>query len=176
MSIFEKRIVSIKKNHKNNLNGKKSEEMPDVKKGTVMLIENVTKKFGKHIAVDNAKIEVHEGETIGLVGPNGAGKTTTIKMIAKLLRPTSGRILIKNNNGELQDLHKNHKNLVGRGFLIDIPFFYKDMTANQHLRYFALSQNYPKEKINNRINELLGLFKLSDWKHEKVKTFSHCFV
>lgn len=139
--------------------------------GAVLKLENLSKKYGKHLAVDKVNLEVYEGETIGLVGPNGAGKTTIIKMIAKLLRPTSGKVLIKNNLGELQDLHKNSRNLVRRGFLIDIPAFY-NMTANQLLKYFASSQNYPRAKTKQRINELLKLFKLSDWKHKKVSTFS----
>ena len=137
----------------------------------VMKLVNLTKKYGSHLAVDSINIEVHEGETIGLVGPNGAGKTTTIKMIAKLIRPTSGDILVMNKKGELQSLNGNSKDLIQFGFLIDQPFFY-DMTANQILRYFARSQNYPKKKINQRIDILLRLFKLSDWKYEKVATFS----
>ena len=128
----------------------------------VMKLVNLTKKYGSHLAVDSINIEVHEGETIGLVGPNGAGKTTTIKMIAKLIRPTSGDILVMNKKGELQSLNGNSKDLIQFGFLIDQPFFY-DMTANQILRYFARSQNYPKKKINQRIDILLRLFKLSDW-------------
>lgn len=139
--------------------------------GAVMRLENLSKRYGSHLAVDNINIEVHAGETIGLVGPNGAGKTTTIKMIAKLIRSTSGKILVMNKQGKLQALNENSKDLIKFGFLIDVPFFY-DMTANQILRYFASSQNYPKKKINKRIDELLKLFKLSDWKHKKVKTFS----
>lgn len=138
---------------------------------TVIKLENVTKKFGSFIAVNGIDLEVKKGETIGLVGPNGAGKTTTIKMIAKLLRPSSGKILIKNQEGELKNLLLSPRNLIKRGFLIDVPSFY-DMTANELLRYFALLQDYPRKKINDRINELLALFKLSDWKHEKVKNFS----
>lgn len=139
--------------------------------GAVMRLENLSKRYGSHLAVDNINIEVHAGETIGLVGPNGAGKTTIIKMIAKLIRSTSGKILVMNKQGKLQTLNENSKDLIKFGFLIDVPFFY-DMTANQILRYFASSQNYPKKKINKRIDELLKLFKLSDWKHKKVKTFS----
>ncbi|MGV9199045.1 MAG: ABC transporter ATP-binding protein [Promethearchaeia archaeon] len=170
MSIFEKRIKSKKmENQKTPMQEKK---MTGKNPETVMVLKNLTKKYGKHIAVDNIIIEVHEGETIGLIGPNGAGKTTTIKMIAKLLRPNAGKILIKNTNGELQDLHQSSKDLVRRGFLIDVPFFYEEMTTYQHLRYFATSQDYPDDKIDDRINELLLLFKLNDWKHEKVKSFS----
>jgi len=144
---------------------------PELGLKPVMRLENLTKKYGNLLAVNNINLEVYEGETIGLVGPNGAGKTTTIKLIAKLIRPTSGKILVLNKEGELQPLNGNSKDLVKFGFLIDQPFFY-DMTAYQILRYFARSQNYPKEKINARIDELLKLFKLADWKHKKVKTFS----
>ncbi len=137
----------------------------------VLKLENLTKKFGNLTAVNSINLEVHRGETIGLVGPNGAGKTTTIKMIAKILRPNSGRILIRTNGVELQDLGKISRTISQIGFLIDIPAFY-NMTAYQLLRYFANLQNYPKNKINQRIDELLERFKLSEWKYKPVKTFS----
>ena len=160
LDMKEEEIAKIEMNTKHELGLK-----------TVMKLENLTKKFGSFVAVNNINIEVHEGETIGLIGPNGAGKTTTIKMIAKLIRPTSGKILVLNKAGELQTLNGDQKDLIKFGFLIDQPFFY-DMTAYQILRYFARSQNYPKDKIKARIDELLALFKLIDWKHKKVNTFS----
>ena len=79
MSIFEKRII---------------EDNFKPEKQIILRLDNLTKKFGKFTAVNNINIEVTEGETIGLVGPNGAGKTTTIKMIAKLLKPSSGKVVI----------------------------------------------------------------------------------
>ncbi|MHA2430425.1 MAG: ABC transporter ATP-binding protein [Promethearchaeota archaeon] len=137
----------------------------------VIKLENLTKRFGNFTAVDNIDLEVCRGETIGLVGPNGAGKTTTIKMIAKILRPNSGRILIRTNHSELLDLQNVSSTISQMGFLIDIPNFY-NMTAYQLLKYFAKIQNYPKDKTEARINELLIRFKLTEWKHEKVKNFS----
>jgi ABC-2 type transport system ATP-binding protein len=137
----------------------------------VLKLENLTKRFGDLTAVNNINLEVHRGETIGLVGPNGAGKTTTIKMIAKILRPNSGRILIRTNAIELHDLTKISRTMSQIGFLIDNPAFY-NMTTNQLLRYFAKLQNYPKNKIDQRIDELLERFKLSEWKYKPVKTFS----
>jgi ABC-2 type transport system ATP-binding protein len=137
----------------------------------ILKLENLTKKFGNFTAVNNVNLEVCRGETIGLVGPNGAGKTTTIKMIAKILRPNSGKILIRTNHSELEDLQHVSTTVTQIGFLIDIPNFY-NMTAYQLLKYFAKLQNYPKDKIEERIDDLLALFKLSDWKHENVKTFS----
>ncbi|MHA2088043.1 MAG: ABC transporter ATP-binding protein [Promethearchaeota archaeon] len=137
----------------------------------VIKLENLTKKFGDFTAVDNVNLEVRRGETIGLVGPNGAGKTTTIKMIAKILRPNAGKILIQTNHSGLQDLQSVSTTVSQIGFLIDIPNFY-NMTGYQLLKYFAKIQRYPKEKIENRIDELLELFKLSEWKHERVKNYS----
>jgi len=141
----------------------------------VIKLENLTKKYGNFTAVNEINLEVRRGEIIGLVGPNGAGKTTTIKMIAKILRPNSGRILIRTNHSELEDLQKVSSTITQIGFLIDIPSFY-NMTAYQLLRYFANLQNYPKDQIDKRINELIRLFKLTEWKHEKVKTFSKGMV
>ena len=137
----------------------------------IIKLENLTKKFGNFTAVNNINLEVCRGEIIGLVGPNGAGKTTTIKMIAKILRPNSGRTLIRTNHGDLEDLQKVSATVTQMGFLIDIPEFYK-MTAYQLLKYFAKLQNYPKNKINERIDWLLAFFKLTEWKHENVKKFS----
>ena len=138
---------------------------------TVIKLENLTKKFGNFTAVNSINLEVRRGETIGLVGPNGAGKTTTIKMIAKILRPNSGKILIRTNDSELKDLERVSSTVSQIGFLIDIPNFY-NMTGYQLLKYFAKIQRYPKDKLENRIDELLELFKLSEWKHERVRNYS----
>ena len=138
---------------------------------TVIKLENISKKYGSFLALDNINLEVQDGEVIGLIGPNGAGKTTTLKLIAKLLRPNSGKILLRNIRGELQDINKNSKELVQTGFFIDIPQFY-DATPYRLLKLFAKIKHYPKEKINQRIDELLTTFNLIDWKDKKVKTFS----
>jgi ABC-2 type transport system ATP-binding protein len=137
----------------------------------VIKLENLTKRFGNFTAVDKINLEVCKGETIGLVGPNGAGKTTTIKMIAKILRPNGGKILIRTNHRELTDLEKVSAGMSRIGFLIDIPNFY-NMTAYELLRYFAQLSHYPKKKINDRIDELLEFFELTSWKFKNVKTFS----
>jgi ABC-2 type transport system ATP-binding protein len=142
---------------------------------TVIKLENLTKKFGNFTAVNSINLEVRRGETIGLVGPNGAGKTTTIKMIAKILRPNSGKILISTNQSELRDLQSVSTTVSQIGFLIDIPNFY-NMTGYQLLKYFAKIQRYPKNKLEGRIDELLTLFKLSEWKYEKVRNYSKGMV
>jgi len=138
---------------------------------TVIKLENVFKKFSNLIAVNNVSLEVKRGEVIGFLGPNGAGKTTTLKIIARLMKPNSGKIFIMNKQGKLQNLLENPKNLIEMGFLIDIPHFYNS-TPYRLLKYIANLRNFPKEKLNQRIDDLLTHFNLTKWKYRKVKNFS----
>ncbi len=138
---------------------------------TVIKLENLSKKYGNFIALDTVSFSVRKGEIIGLVGPNGAGKTTLLKLIARLIRPNSGSVFIKNNDCKLQNIQKNSKNLIEMGFLIDIPHFY-NTTPYCLLRHIANIRNYPRNKIKLRIDHLLKTFDLYEWKYKMLKTFS----
>ncbi|HDZ18264.1 hypothetical protein LCGC14_0736630 [marine sediment metagenome] len=138
---------------------------------TVIKFENVTLKYGKLVAVNNMSLDVKKGEVIGFIGPNGAGKTTALKLLAKLLKPNIGKILVINKQRKLQNINKSYKNLIDMGFLIDIPHFY-NTTPYRLLKYIATIRNYPKEKINQRIDYLLKNFNLFSWKYKKIKVFS----
>ncbi len=138
---------------------------------TVIKLENLSKKYGNFMALDTVSFSVRKGEIIGLVGPNGAGKTTLLKLIARLIRPNSGSVFIKNNDCKLQNIQKNSKNLIEMGFLIDIPHFY-NTTPYCLLRHIANIRNYPRNKIKLRIDHLLKTFDLYEWKYKKLKTFS----
>ena len=61
-------------------------------------IENLTKKFGDNVAVDGISFRVHDGEIYSLLGPNGSGKSTTMKILAGILKPTSGKVLVEGIN------------------------------------------------------------------------------
>ncbi len=137
----------------------------------IIKLENLSKKYGSFLALDTVSFSVRKGEITGLVGPNGAGKTTLLKLIARLIRPNSGSVFIKNIDSELQNVHKNSKNLIEMGFLIDIPHFY-NTTAYCLLKHIANIRNYPRNKIKPRIDHLLKAFDLYKWKYKKLKTFS----
>ncbi|MCK4480031.1 MAG: ABC transporter ATP-binding protein [Candidatus Lokiarchaeota archaeon] len=136
-------------------------------------IKNLTKKFGNFTAVKGVNLEIQRGEIIGFLGPNGAGKTTTMKMMAHLLKPNEGEVLIR-ANGELQKLTNRNKDylLDNIGFLIEIPAFYGKVTPKEILKYFAKLKGYPRKNINERIDTVLKMVGMSEWKDKKIGTFS----
>lgn len=136
-------------------------------------IKNLTKKFGNFTAVKGVNLEIQRGEIIGFLGPNGAGKTTTMKMMAHLLKPDEGEVLIR-ANGELQKLTNRNKDylLDNIGFLIEIPAFYGKVTPKEILKYFAKLKGYPRKNINERIDTVLKMVGMSEWKDKKIGTFS----
>jgi ABC-2 type transport system ATP-binding protein len=136
----------------------------------MILLDKVVKKFGRFTAVDQVSLDVPEGEIHGFLGPNGAGKTTTIRMIAGLLRPTSGRILL--GGADLASDPVAAKRSLG--FIPDRPFLYEKLTAAEFLRFhgglFGLDST---NGLTDRITELLDLFDLTAWRDELIETFSH---
>jgi len=128
---------------------------------------NLTKNYGKLTAVNSVDLHIARGEIFGFLGPNGAGKTTTIKMMAGLLQPTAGNILL--NGHDVQRDPLNAKKITG--FIPDRPFLYEKLTATEFMAFVA--DLYAMDNPRKRINELLDLFGLSDWKNELVENFSH---
>ncbi len=96
-----------------------------------------------------------------------------MKMIAYLLKPNEGEILIR-GNGELLKLSSHNKDylLNNIGFLIENPFFYGNVTPRLILSYFAKLKGYPSKKVGERIEEVIEMFGMSDWIDKKIKTFS----
>jgi ABC-2 type transport system ATP-binding protein len=114
-------------------------------------------------------LQVHPGEIHGFLGPNGAGKTTTIRMIAGLLKPTSGRILV--NGHDLQTNPERAK--ASLGFIPDRPFLYEKLTAGEFLRFHGGLYGLDGAASGDRVREMLELFELGRWENELVESFSH---
>jgi ABC-2 type transport system ATP-binding protein len=128
---------------------------------------NLTKKYGKLTAVNSINLDIAQGEVFGFLGPNGAGKTTTIRMMAGLLQPTSGSAIINDFDVQKEPL----KAKLITGFIPDRPYLYEKLTATEFMHFVA--RLYEMSDANNRINELLDLFGLPEWKNELVENFSH---
>lgn len=134
----------------------------------MIAIHDLVKEFGPFRAVDGVSLEVSAGEIHGFLGPNGAGKTTTIRMIAGLLKPTSGRIVV---NGH--DLARNPEAAkASLGFIPDRPFIYEKLTAGEFLRFHAGLYGVDAAVAIRRVREMLELFELTRWEHELVESFS----
>lgn len=126
------------------------------------------KSYGKLTAVDGVSLEARAGETIGLLGPNGAGKTTTVSMLAGLLRPDSGEVLIDGNplRGDT-DPTKRKIGLVPQDIAL-----YDELSANDNLMFFAALYQLAGERARSAIKEALELVGLSDRAKDRVGTFS----
>jgi ABC-2 type transport system ATP-binding protein len=135
----------------------------------MIAVEHLVKRYGKFTAVDDVSLEVTPGQIHGFLGPNGAGKTTTIRMIAGLLKPTAGRVLV--NGHDLGAEPERAK--ASLGFIPDRPFIYEKLTAGEFLRFHAGLYGLEESLIANRIIEMLELFELGRWQHELVESFSH---
>src|SRR5215471_16290745 len=125
----------------------------------MIAIQNLFKQYGKFIAVDGVSLDVPSGEIHGFLGPNGAGKTTTLRMIAGLLKPTSGQVVV---NGH--DVAREPELAKGSlGFIPDRPFIYDKLTAGEFLRFHAGLYGIDGDGVMDRVHEMLDLFELRRW-------------
>jgi len=132
-------------------------------------IHDLVKRYGTFTAVDGVSLDVQPGEIHGFLGPNGAGKTTTIRMIAGLLKPTAGRIVV--NGHDLASDAEGAK--ASLGFIPDRPFIYEKLTAGEFLRFHAGLYGIDGNGVVGRVREMLEIFELGRWENELVESFSH---
>ena len=125
-------------------------------------------KLGKQniTALNNFSLSVESGTVFGLLGPNGAGKTTLIKVLLGITFPTAGGASVLNSN------ISNYKIRSRIGYLPENHKFPNYLTAEQVLKYFSKLSGYENLKLNDRIDELLSLVRMSKWKKIKIKKFS----
>jgi ABC-2 type transport system ATP-binding protein len=132
-------------------------------------LRGVTKRYRELVAVDNLSLHVSEGEVFGFLGPNGAGKTTTIKMIAGLMRPTEGSILV----GGVDVAGDPIRAKALMGFIPDHPFLYEKLTGEEFLRFIGGLYRVDGRELEGRVDELFELFGLQDFRHELIESYSH---
>jgi ABC-2 type transport system ATP-binding protein len=130
--------------------------------------KDLTRFFGSVLAVDGLNLKIAQGSLYGLIGPNGAGKTTTLRMLAGLLEPSEGEILLNGEpvNGNWRDLH--HK----IGFMPDFFGVYEDMLVWEYLDFFARCYNLPAERRKTVVDELLELVDLARKRDAYVQSLS----
>jgi ABC-2 type transport system ATP-binding protein len=133
-------------------------------------LNNLTKVYRGFRAVDNLNLEIKKGVVFGFLGPNGAGKTTTIKMMAGVLKPTEGQVLIDG----IDIAHDPSEAKRRIGFVPDQPFVYEKLTGREFLQFvgglYGLNHSH---SLNGNMTRLLELFELSHWSDELIGSFSH---
>lgn len=136
---------------------------------SIVVLENLVKKYGAFTAVDNVELEVPRGTVFGVLGPNGAGKTTTLRMITGLLQPTSGTITIDGHRMDTDPV--TCKQITG--FIPDRPYIYDKLTAFEYLAFVGGLYGLDGAKVARRVRELLELFELAEWADSLIESFSH---
>lgn len=129
----------------------------------------LTKMYKGLRAVDNISLQVRKGIVFGFLGPNGAGKTTTLKIMAGILKPTGGKVII--DGMDLSTSPEDVKRI--SGFIPDRPYIYEKLTGYEFLRFKGGLYGLDHGSLDNRIAELLELFELSHWSDELVESYSH---
>jgi len=137
--------------------------------GEMLRLESVVKRYGGFTAVHGLDLTVQRGEIFGFLGPNGAGKTTTIRMVAGVLQPTSGRVVVGGD-----DLHRDPARAKQRiGYVPDRPFLYEKLSGGEFLRFVAGLWGKEGPAVDERADRLLELFDLADWKQALIESYSH---
>ena len=129
----------------------------------------LTKKFGDLVAVDHINLTLAKGEFFAMLGPNAAGKTTTIKMLAGLIKPTSGHARIAGFDVQLQPLEARRR----LAYVPDFPFLYDKLTAWEFLRFTGQLFHLPEDRIEASARELIARFHLLEHINRPIESLSH---
>lgn len=132
-------------------------------------IQNLSKRFGKTLAVDHIDLHVQPGVVMGFLGPNGAGKTTTIRMVSGLMKPDTGTIVL--NGIDLAAEPERAKAVTG--FVPDRPYLYEKLTGWEFLEFAAGLYRVNSPDLHQLGMMYLEMFELLDWKDELIEGYSH---
>ena len=131
-------------------------------------VSNLTKRYGDLKAVDDVTFDVRTGEILGFLGPNGAGKTTTVRIITCYLLPTSGWVEVDGLNTFEHSLEVRKK----IGYLPENAPLYNEMSVSDYLRFIMGLRDIPKDRYNQRANEITEICGLEDVIHRNIGELS----
>jgi len=134
----------------------------------IIKVENLVKRFGELIAVNDISFSVAAGEIFGFLGPNGAGKTTTINILCTLSKPTSGQAVI-NGFGVVRQQSQVRRSI---GLVFQDPSLDERLSGLQNLKFHAMVYNVPAAVREQRIEQVLRMMELWDRRHSEVCTYS----
>ena len=133
-----------------------------------MLVEGLWKKFDKVVAIRGVSFKVYEGEIFGLIGPNGAGKTTTLRIIATLLKPTRGKVMVDGYD-VVKDADKVRELI---SYLPEEAGAYRNLTGLEYLEFMAGFYARSRREREEMVEEAIRISGLGGRIHDKIATYS----
>ncbi len=131
-------------------------------------VENVSKRYGNHTAVENLSFTVNKGQIYGFLGPNGAGKSTTMNIMTGYIAASSGTVKI--NGFDILDDAKKAKKCIG--YLPEVPPLYTDMTVLEYLLFAAELKRVPRKERHAHVEEIIGRTHLAEVKGRLIRNLS----
>ncbi|MVM28654.1 ATP-binding cassette domain-containing protein [Spirosoma sp. HMF4905] len=125
----------------------------------MITVRNLTKQYSAQTAVDNVSFDVKEGETLILLGTSGSGKTTTLKMLNRLIEPTSGTILINGVDARQRKLHELRREI---GYVIQETGLFPHYTIADNIALIPRVLKWDEQRIRTRVRELIGMIRLPE--------------
>ena len=137
---------------------------------SVLLTKELIKEYSGAKVVRGVSIDIKEGEIVGLLGPNGAGKTTTFYMITGMITPTSGEVLLNNENITLMPMYKRAQ--MGIGYLAQEASVFTRLSVEDNLRLALEMTTLTKDQQDDRVEELLDEFSITHIRKNIAMTLS----
>lgn len=134
----------------------------------IVEVSHLTKKYGKHTALEDISFCVEEGQIYGFLGPNGAGKSTTMNIMTGYLAATDGEVLISGHD-IMREPEEAKRHI---GYLPEVPPVYLDMTVSEYLRFAAELKGIPKADRKQKIAEVMELTRVSEVSERLIKNLS----
>ena len=131
----------------------------------ILRIQQVSKRYSNHVALNEVSLNVQEKSVFGLLGPNGAGKTSLIRIINQITGPDSGEIIFKGHKLGADDVEHI-------GYLPEERGLYKKMTVADQVLYLARLKGLSKWEAKKRIRHWFEKFEIKDWSNKKIEELS----
>ena len=131
----------------------------------LITVENITKKYSEHTALDNVSLSIPEGSIYGLLGPNGAGKTTLLRIINRIIVPDTGRVLLGDKEITADDIRHI-------GYMPEERGLYKKMKLGEQAVFFARLKGLSHKEATQKAKMWFGKFGIEDWWNKKIGDLS----
>jgi len=130
--------------------------------------ENLTKRYGQHVAIDSLSFNIERGEILGFLGPNGAGKSTTMNILTGYLSATEGNVIV--DGLDILEHPEEVKKKIG--YLPEQPPIYPDMTVDEYLKFVCDIKKVPRDKKKASMERILELVGIGEVQHRLIKNLS----